>query len=108
MEETQNALQHILARLFEFLYISVYRETTFAEVFKNANPNVFLSAVGITKEDFQKLNEYKVFKEQTLNNIIRDFFVNETLGQSLNMEDPDVKNNYRNSFNWFGYGVIDK
>lgn len=108
MEETQNALQHILARLFEFLYISVYRETTFAEVFKNANPNVFLSAVGITKEDFQKLNEYKVFKEQTLNNIIRDFFVNETLGQYLNMEDPDVKNNYRNSFNWFGYGVIDK
>lgn len=107
MEETQNALQHVLARLFEFLYISVYRETTFAEVFKNAKPEVFLSAVGITKEDFQKLNQYKIFKEQTLNNIIRDFFVNETLGQSLNKDDPDVKDNYRNSFNWFGYGVVD-
>lgn len=50
IEDADNVLKHILARLFEFLYISVYRETTFMEIFNNADPNVFLEAVGITKK----------------------------------------------------------
>lgn len=108
LEEAQNIIRHILARLFEFLYISVYRETTFEDVFKNADPQVFLSAVGITKEDFVTLNKYRIFQEQVLNNCIHEFFVNESIGQSLNMDDPEVKKDYRNSFNWFGYGIIDK
>lgn len=52
-----NSIQHVITRLFEFLYISVYRETTFDEIFKNANPDVFLEAVGFTKEDFEKFNK---------------------------------------------------
>ncbi|WP_400203829.1 DEAD/DEAH box helicase family protein [Methanomethylophilus alvi] len=105
VEDADNVLQHILARLFEFLYISVYRETTFREIFANADPNMFLAAVGITKEDFEVLNKYHIFQEQTLDNYIKDFFVNENLGKNLDLDDPNVKRNYRNSFNWFGYGV---
>ncbi len=26
-------------------------------------------------------------------------------GKDPNLNDPKVKKNYRNSFNWFGYGV---
>lgn len=64
IEDADNVLRHLLARLFEFLYISVYRETTFMEIFKNADPNVFLEAVGITKKDFEILNKYKVFQRR--------------------------------------------
>lgn len=105
IEDADNVLKHLLARLFEFLYISVYRETTFIEIFKNADPNVFLEAVGITKKDFEILNKYKVFQEDVLNNYIHDFFVNESLGSKLDLKDEEVRKQYRNSFDWFGFGL---
>ena len=105
VEDADNVMKHILARLFEFLYISVYRETTFQEIFNNADPNVFLEAVGITKKDFEVLNKYHVFQENVLNNYIHQFFVNESLGAKLNLEDEEVKKQYRNSFDWFGFGI---
>ncbi len=105
IEDADNVMKHILARLFEFLYISVYRETTFNEIFNNADPKVFLEAVGITKKDFEILNKYKVFQEDVLNNYIHDFFVNESLGSKLNLEDENIKKQYRNSFDWFGFGL---
>ena len=105
IEDADNVLKHLLARLFEFLYISVYRETTFMEIFKNADPNVFLEAVGITKKDFEILNKYKVFQEDVLNNYIHDFFVNESLGSKLDLKDEEVQKQYRNSFDWFGFGL---
>lgn len=105
VEDADNVMKHILARLFEFLYISVYRETTFQEIFKNADPNVFLEAVGITKKDFEVLNKYHIFQENILNNYIHQFFVNESLGSKLNLEDEEVKRQYRNSFDWFGFGL---
>ncbi len=108
VEDADNVMKHILARLFEFLYISVYRETTFNEIFKNADPNVFLEAVGITKNDFTILNKYHIFQEDVLNNYIHDFFVNESLGSTLDLTDEKVKAQYRNSFDWFGYGVDDE
>lgn len=105
VEEADNVLKHILSRLFEFLFISVYRETTFDEIFKNANPKVFLEAVGIPKEQFEKLNKYHIFQEDVLNNYIKEFFTNESLGNdSDKMTDPD-KDKYRNSFDWFGFGI---
>lgn len=105
IEDADNVLKHILARLFEFLYISVYRETTFDEIFKNADPDIFLEAVGITKKDFEVLNKYKVFQEEVLNNYIHEFFINESLGTTLNLDDEEVKKKYRNSFDWFGFGL---
>lgn len=105
IEDADNVLKHILARLFEFLYISVYRETTFNEIFKNADPDIFLQAVGITKKDFEILNKYKVFQENVLNNYIHEFFVNESLGATLNLNDEQIKEKYRNSFDWFGFGL---
>lgn len=108
VEDADNVMKHILSRLFEFLYISVYRETTFNEIFKNADPNVFLEAVGITKEDFKILNKYHIFQEDVLNNYIHDFFVNESLGSTLDLSDEKVKAQYRNSFDWFGFGVSDE
>ena len=105
IEDADNVLKHLLARLFEFLYISVYRETTFMEIFKNADPNVFLEAVGITKKDFEILNKYKIFQEDVLNNYIHDFFVNESLGSKLDLNDEEVRKQYRNSFDWFGFGL---
>lgn len=105
VEDADNVMKHILARLFEFLYISVYRETTFQEIFANADPNVFLEAVGITKKDFEVLNKYHIFQETILNNYIHQFFVNESLGTKLNLEDEEVKKQYRNSFDWFGFGL---
>ena len=105
IEDADNVLKHILARLFEFLYISVYRETTFEEIFNNADPNIFLEAVGISKKDFEVLNKYKIFQEDVLNNYIHDFFVNESLGSKLNLDDEDILKQYRNSFDWFGFGL---
>ncbi len=105
VEDANNVMKHILARLFEFLFISVYRETTFKEIFNNADPNIFLEAVGITKEDFEVLNKYKVFQEDVLNNYIHEFFVNESLGSKLNLEDENIQKQYRNSFDWFGFGI---
>ncbi len=105
IEDADNVLKHLLARLFEFLYISVYRETTFMEIFNNADPDVFLEAVGITKKDFQILNKYKVFQEDVLNNYIHEFFVNESLGSKLDLKDVEVRRQYRNSFDWFGFGL---
>lgn len=105
IEDADNVMKHILARLFEFLYISVYRETTFQEIFANADPNVFLEAVGITKKDFEILNKYHIFQENILNNYIHQFFVNESLGSKLNLEDEEIKRQYRNSFDWFGFGL---
>ena len=105
VEDADNVMKHILARLFEFLYISVYRETTFKEIFNNANPDVFLEAVGITKEDFETLNKYHIFQENVLNNYIHQFFINETLGSKLNLEEEEVNKRYRNSFDWFGFGM---
>ncbi len=105
IEDADNVMKHILSRLFEFLYISVYRETTFDEIFKNADPNVFLEAVGITKKEFEVLNKYKVFQEDVLNNYIHDFFVNESLGSKLNLQDESIREKYRNSFDWFGFGL---
>ena len=75
------------------------------EIFNNADPDVFLEAVGITKKDFEVLNKYKVFQEDVLNNYIHDFFVNESLGSKLNLEDENIKKQYRNSFDWFGFGL---
>lgn len=63
IEDADNVLKHLLARLFEFLYISVYRETTFMEIFKNADPNVFLEAVGITKKISRFSTNTKSFKK---------------------------------------------
>ena len=104
--DAENVLRHILSRLVEFLYISVYRETTFSEIFKNADPDVFLEAVGITKKDFESLNKYHVFEENTLNNYIHEFFVNETLGSNLNDASAEIRKQYRNSFGWFGYNDV--
>lgn len=106
IEDANNVIQHLISRLFQFLYISVYRETTFEEIFKNANPDVFLEAVGITKKDFEVLNRYHVFQEDVLNNYIHEFFVNESLGSTLNTDDEVVKENYRNSFDWFGFSNV--
>ena len=106
MEQVDNIFKHILGRLFEFLYISVYRETKFIEIFDNADSDVFLEAVGITKNDFRVLNKYHVFQEKELDNCIHSFFVNESLGSTLS-EEEKKKNKYRNSFDWFGYGNMD-
>ncbi len=105
--DANNVLRHILSRLFEFLYISVYRETTFDEIFKNADPDVFLEAVGITKDEFTVLNRYHIFEEHTLNSCIHDFFVNESLGSSLDLGKEENRKRYRNSFDWYGFGVVD-
>ena len=105
IEDADNVLKHILARLFEFLYISVYRETTFMEIFNNADPNVFLEAVGITKKDFEVLNKYKVFQEDVLNNYIHDFFINESLGLKIDSQSKEAISQYRNSFDWFEFGL---
>ena len=108
VEEADNVLRHILSRLFEFLFISVYRETTFEEIFKNADPKVFLEAVGITKEQFEKLNKYHIFREDVLNNYIKEFFHNEALGNNLDKMTEDERDKYRNSFDWFGFGIDSK
>lgn len=105
VEDADNVMKHILARLFEFLYISVYRETTFQEILANADPDVFLEAVGITKSDFDILNKYHIFQERVLNNYIHQFFVNESMGSTLNLEDEEIRAKYRNSFDWFGFGL---
>ena len=107
VEDTDNVMQHILARLFEFLYISVYRETTFDEIFMNADPNIFLEAVGITKKDFEILNKYHIFKEDILNGFIREFFENESIGSNLDLTNEEVRRNYRNSFDWFDFGIVE-
>lgn len=107
VEDADNVMRHILSRLFEFLYISVYRETSFDEIFSNADPDVFLEAVGITKDEFTVLNRYHIFEEHTLNSCIHDFFVNESLGSSLDLGKAENRNRYRNSFDWFGFGVVD-
>lgn len=106
--DCNNALRHILSRLVEFLFISVYRETAFTEIFKNADPDIFLEAVGMKKEDFEALNKYHIFEEKTLNNYIHEFFVNESIGENLNTNDPDIDNQYRNSFGWFGFNKIEQ
>ena len=105
--DVNNILMHILARLVEFLYISVYRETTFSEIFKNADPHVFLEAVGIEKKDFEALNKYHIFEENTLNNYIHEFFENESLGENMNIESEEARNQYRNSFGWFGFNQVE-
>lgn len=106
--DADNVLRHILARLVEFLYISVYRETTFNEIFQNADPNVFLEAVGIKKSEFETLNKYHIFEENTLNNYIHEFFVNESIGANLYTNNPDINNQYRNSFGWFGFNKVEQ
>ena len=83
----------------------MYRDTTFEEIFNNADLNVFLKAVGITKKDIEILNKYKVFQEDVLNNYIHDFFIDESLGSKLNFDDENIKKQYRNSFDWFGFGL---
>jgi hypothetical protein len=105
VEDTQNVLRHILSKIFQFLYISVYRETKFKEVFANADSYVFHSAVGIKKEDFEILNRYQVFQERILDAYIHEFFTNETLGKNMDQENETNKQKYRNSFNWFGFGI---
>ena len=105
LSDVDNCLRHILSRLFEFLYISVYRETTFNQVFENANAETFLEAVCITKKEFEVLNKYHIFQENVLNNYIHEFFVNESLGERLNLDNENIRRNYRNSFDYFGFGV---
>ncbi|MBN2835403.1 MAG: DEAD/DEAH box helicase family protein [Candidatus Delongbacteria bacterium] len=105
VEDTHNVLKHILSKVFQFLYISVYRETTFKEVFVNADSYVFHSAVGIKKEEFEILNKYNIFQERILDNYIHEFFVNESLGKQLDTDSELFRKNYRNSFNWFGFGI---
>lgn len=107
IDDADNVLRHILARLVEFLYISVYRETTFNEIFQNADPNVFLEAVGIQKKEFETLNKYHVFEENTLNNYIHEFFVNESIGKDLTSNGKE-SDQYRNSFGWFGFNKIEQ
>jgi hypothetical protein len=97
-----------LAKVFQFLYISVYRETKFKDVFANADPFVFHSAVGIKKEEFEILNKYQIFQERVLDAYIHEFFVNESLGKKFDESDENFKQNYRNSFNWFGFGIENK
>ena len=106
VESANNVIQHLISRLFQFLYISVYRETTFDEIFSNADPDVFLEAVGITKKDFEILNRYHAFQEDVLNNYIYEFFINESLGSSLDKNNEFVAKHYRNSFEWFGFNEI--
>ena len=105
-EDVSNILKHILTRLFEFLYISVYRETKFDEILQNAEDKKFLEAVGITKKDFEVINRYNIFNKRILDSYISDFFANETLGKALSKNEENKKK-YRNSFNWFGYGDIE-
>lgn len=107
IEDTEEVLRHILSRLVEFLYISVYRETTFREIFKNADPDVFLEAVGITKEEFETINKYHIFEENNLNNYIHQFFVNESIGEDIDKDGPDW-DAYRNSFGWFGFHDLEE
>lgn len=40
-----------------------------------------------------------------MNNYIHDFFVNESLGSKLDLKDKKVRKQYRNSFDWFGFGL---
>lgn len=40
-----------------------------------------------------------------MNNYIHDFFVNESLGSKLDLKDEEVRKQYRNSFDWFGFGL---
>ena len=40
-----------------------------------------------------------------MNNYIHDFFVNESLGSKLDLKDEEVQKQYRNSFDWFGFGL---
>lgn len=40
-----------------------------------------------------------------MNNYIHDFFVNESLGTKLDLKDEEVRKQYRNSFDWFGFGL---
>lgn len=106
VEDAANVISHILSRLFQFLYISVYRETTFNEIFQNAAPEIFLEAVGIKKKEFEAFNKYKIFQEDVLDNYIKEFFVNETFGEAHNDNDfvkENYRKNYRNSFEWFGF-----
>lgn len=98
-----NKIAHILSRLLQFLYISVYRERKFDEVFDQAKDEVFLQAIGISKDKFAKLNKYNIFNEELLNRYIDEFFRNESLQVKLRNEDEH--NYYRNSFNWFGFGL---
>lgn len=51
------------------------------------------------------LNKYHIFQEDVLNNDIKDFFENEKLGLGIGTSNEFAKKHYRNSFNWFGYGV---
>lgn len=54
-------MKNISTCLFEFLYICVYRESTFQEIFKDADPKTFLEAV---VNDFEVLDKYNVFQER--------------------------------------------
>lgn len=105
IEDTQNVLRHILSKVFQFLFICVYRETKFREVFENADSYVFHSAVGIKKEDFEIFNKYRAFQERVLDGYIHEFFVNESLGKVTENVSDEFRNRYRNSFYWFGYGI---
>lgn len=40
-----------------------------------------------------------------MNNYIHDFFVNESLGSKLDLKDEEVRKQYRNSFDWFRFGL---
>ncbi len=57
------------------------------------------------KYSIEVLNKYHIFQENILNNYIHQFFVNESLGSKLNLEDEEIKRQYRNSFDWFGFGL---
>lgn len=75
------------------------------EIFNNADHNVFLTVVGNTKKGFEILNQYNFFQEDVLNNYIHDFFVNEFLESKLDLKNEKVPKQYRNNFDWFGFGL---
>lgn len=63
------------------------------EIFNNADSNVFLEEVEITKKDFEILNKYNFFQGDVLSNYIHDLFVNEFLESKLDLKNEKVQSN---------------
>ncbi|WP_236253461.1 hypothetical protein [Mycoplasmoides pneumoniae] len=92
-----DSLMHTWARVLHFLYVSVYREKTLRDVLNKTDPKVFSVAVGIEMDEFSKIQKF--FKVENMNRLIEQF----SFRESVKTENTE-KSQYRNSFNWFGFG----
>ncbi|ADK87130.1 hypothetical protein MPNE_0127 [Mycoplasmoides pneumoniae FH] len=61
------------------------------------DPKVFSVAVGIEMDEFSKIQKF--FKVENMNRLIEQF----SFRESVKTENTE-KSQYRNSFNWFGFG----